>query len=250
MAKTVLITGAAKRIGRAISLTLAKAGWNIAVHYNQSEKEAADLVEELKTANIQSHAFCADLNNSEHVKTLFRSANEKLGPITALVNNASLFERDTLADLDKSLYDAHMNVNLLAPVLLTQALSAQDIDWSQFDANIVNIIDQRVLNLRPNFTSYTLSKAALWTFTQTSAMELAPKIRVNAIGPGPTLASKRQSSAQFAHQVSQVPLGKSANADDIAAGVQFLMSSPSITGEFIAMDGGQHLPSSISTEEE
>lgn len=250
MAKTVLITGAAKRIGRAISLNLANAGWNVAVHYKNSADDAGELVRCLRTANVHADAFCADLKDADQVKNLFASAAEKLGPITALVNNASLFERDTLADLSESLYAAHMNINLLAPVLLTQAMAAQTIDWSMCDANIVNIVDQRVLNLRPAFTSYTLSKAALWTFTQTSAMELAPNIRVNAIGPGPTLASKRQSTDQFARQVAQVPLGKSASADDIAAGVQFLMSSPSITGEFISMDGGQHLPSSISTEEE
>ncbi|WP_025899737.1 SDR family oxidoreductase [Sneathiella glossodoripedis] len=250
MAKTVLITGGAKRIGRALSLVLAKAGWNIALHYHNSASEAEEVLAQLHELGVKAQMFRADLANAQQTRQLFQEATEAFGSVTGLINNASLFEREDLKSFSESSFDAHMHINLLAPVLLTQAMAAQDLDYEMNDVSIVNIIDQRVHNLRPGFTSYTLSKAALWTLTQTTAMELAPRIRVNAIGPGPTLASKRQSASQFARQVAQVPLKRGASAEDIAKGAEFLMSSPSITGEFISMDGGQHLPSCIMTEEE
>ena len=250
MQKNILITGGAKRIGRAISLKLAEQGWNIAIHYNRSQSAALEVADTAKTFGVQAVTIKADLSNPDDVRNLFRASTAQLGPLSGLVNNASLFEKDTLSDFTEHTFRAHMDINLLAPALLTQAMAAQIQDNILPDASIVNIIDQRVHNLKPDFMSYTLSKSALWTLTQTTAMSLAPHIRVNAIGPGPVLPSKRQTEDQFSHQVAQVPLKRSASAEDIAEGVLFLLNASSITGEFISMDGGQHLPSSQTTEEE
>ncbi len=250
MQKNILITGAAKRIGRAIALKLANDGWNIAIHYNQSEQDANDLAAAIRDLGQTAALVKGDLSTPADVKSLFAKSREALGPITALVNNASLFEKDILETLTEDSFSQHMNTNLLAPALLTQAFAEQTDLPAQSNVNIVNIIDQRVHNLRPDFLSYTLSKSALWTLTQTTAMSLAPRIRVNAIGPGPTLQSKRQSKEQFSRQAQQVPLKRGATPNEIANGVLFFTNSSSITGEFIAMDGGQHLPSSNVSEEE
>jgi len=249
MNNNALVTGASKRIGREISLELARRGWNIAIHFNKSKDEAASLYKEIIALGVRAALVQGNLENSVETKSVFDQARE-LGPINCLINNASLFEPDLIDDLTQSSFTRHMNTNLLAPALLTQALSRQsDLDLS-VKSNIINIIDQRVLKLGSDFVSYTLSKSALWTLTQTSAMSLAPNVRVNAIGPGPTLASKRQDTEQFDRQCQQVPLQHGPTASEIAKGVVFLLDAPSITGEFIAMDGGQHLPSSIGTEEE
>lgn len=250
MQKNILITGAAKRIGRAIALKLAADGWNIAIHYNQSEQDAEDLAASIRELGQTAALVKGDLSTPADVKNLFAKSREALGVITALVNNASLFEKDILETLTEDSFSQHMNTNLLAPALLTQAFAAQTDLPTQSNVNIVNIIDQRILNLRPDFLSYTLSKSALWTLTQTTAMSLAPRIRVNAIGPGPTLQSKRQSKEQFSRQAQQVPLQRGATPNEIANGVLFFTNSSSITGEFIAMDGGQHLPTSNVSEEE
>ncbi|WP_169543040.1 SDR family oxidoreductase [Sneathiella aquimaris] len=246
MEKNVLITGSSQRIGRAIAIRLAKAGWNIALHYHRSEAQAADLVRTIEDLGQKAIPIQGDLTSFDAPQFIMGMANEQLGPITALVNNASLFEHDDLATITESSYHAHLAVNLTAPVLLTKAFAAQIKDGT---GNIVNIIDQRVQNLRPGFLSYTLAKSALWTLTQTSAMELAPTIRVNAIGPGPTLANKRQSAAKFKQQCEAVPLEYGPTPDEIADGVLFLVNSPSITGDIIMMDGGQHLPTSRAEED-
>jgi len=250
MQKNMLITGAAKRIGREIALKLAADGWNIAIHYNQSEQDALDLAASIRDLGQSAVLIKGNLSKPADVETLFIKARDALGVITALVNNASLFEKDTLETLTEDSFSPHMNINLLAPALLTQAFAAQTDLPTQSNINIVNIIDQRIHNLRPDFLSYTLSKSALWTLTQTTAMSLAPRIRVNAIGPGPTLQSKRQSKEQFSRQAQQVPLQRGATPDEIANGVLFFTNNSSITGEFIAMDGGQHLPISKVSEEE
>ena len=250
MQKNILITGAAKRIGHAIALKLAADGWNIAIHYNQSEQDAVKLAASVRDLGQTAALVKGDLSNAADVKNLFTKSREALGVITALVNNASLFEKDILETVTENSFSQHMNTNLLAPTLLTQAFAAQTDLPTQSNVNIVNIIDQRIHNLRPDFLSYTLSKSALWTLTQTTAMSLAPRIRVNAIGPGPTLQSKRQSKEQFNRQAQQVPLQRGATPDEIANGVLFFTNSSSITGEFIAMDGGQHLPTSNVSEEE
>jgi len=250
MNKNALITGASKRIGRAIALELGQKGWNIALHFNESHQHAEILQREISAMGSRAILVQGNLAISEEVSGIFEQARQSLGPINCLINNASLFEPDDVQNLTKDSFTRHMDTNLLAPMLLTQAFALQP-DLEHFNnSNIINIVDQRVLNLGPDFVSYTLSKSALWTFTQTSAMSLAPTVRVNAIGPGPTLASKRQSQEQFERQCRQVPLQHGATATEIAKGVAFLLDASSITGEFIAMDGGQHLPSSAAIEDE
>lgn len=244
--KNAVITGASRRIGRAIVIRLAKAGWNIALHYKNSAQEASELAAAIEAMGRKSALIQADLERPEEVQRVLSSASEKLGTITGLVNNASVFEPDEISTLTIESFTRHMNTNLLAPALLTKAFAAQ---IGNNKGNIVNLIDQRVMNLRPDFHSYTLSKSALWTFTQTAAMELAPDIRVNAVAPGPTLPNSRQSEAQFNKQRKAVPLHTGPSDAEIASGVLFLLNSPSITGEMIMMDGGQHLPTSTAEED-
>lgn len=235
----VLITGAAKRIGRAIAQDMAARGWAVAVHYGSSEEEAVSLVEEINAGGGQAAAFRADLSRTHEVKALMRLAAGELGPLTCLVNNASVFEDDSLADVSEESWARHMDANLKAPVFLSQAFAHQLPGGAE--GNIINIIDQRVWRLTPRFLSYTLSKAGLWTLTQTLAQALAPRIRVNGIGPGPTLKNERQDEADFARQQKSIPLGRGAQLQEIAAAVRFILESPSMTGQMIALDGGQHL---------
>ncbi|MCF8466600.1 MAG: SDR family oxidoreductase [Sneathiella sp.] len=240
MSKNVLITGASRRIGRAIALSFANKGWNIALHYNRSRDEAAALQDELSGHKISAVLLQADLQDPSATTALISQANEMLGPLLCLVNNAALFERDTIFDATAESFRRHLNTNLLAPLLLTQAFARQVPTGQQ--GNVVNIADQRVFNLRPDFLSYTLSKTGIWTLTQTTAMALAPHIRVNAIGPGPTLANTRQTEAQFKQQQQSVPLRYGPTPEEIAKAVQFILEARSMTGEFISLDGGQHLP--------
>lgn len=237
MTKTALITGGAKRIGKAIALGLAKQGWNIALHYSSSADEAQQVLHELKALNVDAIGLQADLANSETVETLIPKACEAFGNVNLLVNNASLFERDTVETLSSESWNAHLDINLRAPALLMRDFAAQ-----AEAGNIINIIDQRVWRLTPDFASYTVSKTGLWTLTQTFAQALAPqKIRVNAIGPGPTLPNPRQDVAEFEKQARLVPLGYGANPQDIVTAVDFILNAPSMTGQMIALDGGQHL---------
>lgn len=249
MSKSVLITGASQRIGRAIASSFAIAGWNIALHFNTSQDAAEQTSAELQALGAKVALLKADLSNSVSVSNLISKASAELGPLLCLVNNAARFEMDNIFDLTADSFEAHLKSNLLAPALLSQYFFKQMPDSLQ--GNIVNIIDQRVFNLRPEFLSYTLSKAGLWTLTQTTAMSMAPKVRVNAIGPGPTLANTRQSAAQFKQQQQSVPLGYGPSAEEIARAVHFILESSSMTGGFIALDGGQHLPSAkFATEGE
>ncbi|MTJ79949.1 MAG: SDR family oxidoreductase [Telmatospirillum sp.] len=248
--KTALITGAAHRIGRAMALALARDGWSVAVHFHRSHEAAFGLVDDIIAAGGQGVAVQADLAREDDVLTLIPAAVEALGPIELLVNNASLFEQDSALTVTRASWDAHMETNLRAPFVLTQSFAAQLPE--EASGVVVNMLDQRVWNLTPHFTTYTLSKAALWTLTQTLALALAPRIRVNAIGPGPTLPSPRQTAEQFERQCAEMPLKRGTTPEEIAAALRFILSAPAMTGQLIALDGGQHLcwaPSSKPPEE-
>jgi len=237
--KSALVTGAGRRIGRAIALGLAGAGWRVAVHYGDSEKDAAATVADIREAGGEAIAVRADLSDPRSLDALIPLTVEALGPLGCLVNNASVFENDRMEDFTRESWNRTMGVNLLAPALLTQAFAKQLPKGVL--GNVINILDQRVWRLTPRYLSYTLSKSGLWTLTQTMAMALAPAIRVNAIGPGPTLPNETQDAAQFAHQAGSTILGRGAGLEEIAAAVQFILAAPSMTGQMIALDGGQHL---------
>lgn len=238
--KTALITGAAKRIGRAIALALAEDGYAVALHHNQSADDARSLASDIMANGGKAVCVGADLCREDEVTTLVSRSADALGqPIGLLVNNASLFEYDSAESATRTSWDRHMEANLRAPFVLSQQLVAALPEPHQ--GMVINLIDQRVWNLTPHFTSYTLSKAGLWTLTQTLALALAPRIRVNAIGPGPALPSSRQSSADFAAQEARIPLGHGTNPQEIARAVLFLVACSSMTGQMLALDGGQHL---------
>ncbi len=237
--KAALVTGAAKRIGRAIALDLARHGWAVAAHYRQSAAEAAALVREIEQAGGRGVALQADLALEAQTQALVPRAVEALGPLTCLVNNASLFEMDKIETVTRASWDAHIETNLRAPLVLSQAFAQQLPAGCQ--GNIVNMLDQRVWNLTPYFLSYTVAKMGLWTLTRTLALALAPRIRVNGIGPGPTLPSPRQSQEQFVEQCRAMPLGRGTTLEEICAAVQFILGAPAMTGQMIALDGGQHL---------
>lgn len=234
-----LVTGAARRIGAAIARDLAAAGWAVAVHYARSQADAEAVVGEIVAAGGSAAAVQADLAQEREVEGLVEQASAALGPVHCLINNASIFERDEAMTATRESWDRHMQVNLRAPLVLAQTLVRQ---LGEGDCgSIINILDQRVWNLTPHFTSYTVSKVGLWTLTQTLAMALAPQVRVNAVGPGPTLPSARQSSEHFARQWGNVPLAHPVAPEEIAAAVRFLLDAPSVTGQMIAVDAGQHL---------
>lgn len=236
---TVLITGAAKRIGRAIALDLGRSGRAVAVHYRSSQKEALALVDDIRAAGGRAEAFAADLGTSDACSGLVARVAGALGAPDCLVNNASEFVLDSIATVDAATWDAHLDINLKAPVFLSQALVRLLPDGRE--GNIINIIDQRVWKLTPDFFSYTISKAGLWTATRTLAQALAPRVRVNAIGPGPTFRSVHQTADQFAAEERSTLLGFGPTPSDIAAAVRFILETPSMTGQMIALDGGQHL---------
>lgn len=234
-----VVTGAARRIGRAIALDLARAGWAVCVHHHTAAAEAAAVVAEINAGGGRAVALAADLMREEASATLIARAADALGAVSCLINNASVFKTDRPETVTRASWDRAMEVNLRAPFVLAQALAAALPAGSQ--GHIINILDQRVWRLTPMFTSYTVSKAGLWALTQTLAMALAPRLRVNAVGPGPTLPSPRQTEAQFRRQWSKMPLGRPVAPEEIAAAVRFLLDAPSITGQMIAVDAGQHL---------
>ena len=238
MTKTVLITGAAHRIGRAVALGLAEDGWKIAIHYSNSESAANELAQIITDKGGNAETLQANLGDAGEANNLISRAVETVGPLSALINNASVFERDEVTTLTDDSWDMHLNVNLKAPAILMRDFAKQ----AQARGNIINIIDQRVWRPNPDFISYTVSKTGLWTLTQTFAQALAEQqIRVNGIGPGPTLANQRQNPEEFEKQTRLVPLGSGADPQDIIDGVRYILSAQAMTGQMIALDGGQHL---------
>jgi len=235
----VLITGAANRIGRAIALDLATHGFGVAVHYRHSQEAAENVVMRIRKSGGRATLVKADLENEDEVRTIIPTVTKDLGPLTVLVNNASQFENDTIQSTTRESWDQHMNVNLRAPFVLSQIFAEQVPKGTE--GNVVNILDQRVWNLTPFFMTYTLSKTALWTLTQTMAMAMAPKIRVNGIGPGPTLKNERQSEDDFVRQWTEVPLRRRVMPQEIADTLRYILQASSMTGQMIALDGGQHL---------
>jgi NAD(P)-dependent dehydrogenase (short-subunit alcohol dehydrogenase family) len=237
--RTALVTGGARRIGEAIVKRLAAEGWAVAIHCHRSGHEAKALDRAIQAAGGRAAIMEADLADAAAVSSIVAQAGAALGPVTLLVNNASVFEPDDIGSLDEVGWERHFGVNLRAPVFLARDFAAQLPDG--VDGAIINVIDQRVWKPTPHFLSYTLSKSALLTATQTMAQALAPRIRVNAVGPGPTLASSRQRRDDFARQGASVPLGHGPNPEEIAEAVLFLATARSVTGQMIAVDGGQHL---------
>lgn len=237
--RSALVTGAGRRVGSAIALRLARAGWNVAVHYGQSRAEAEATADGVRGHGARAVALAADLAVESEVETLVERAAEALGPIGLLVNNASVFEPDRLGTLTRAGWDRHMETNLRAPVVLMQRFADRLPQGS--DGVIVNILDQRVWNPTEEFLSYTVTKMALWGLTRTLALDLAPRIRVCGVGPGPTMANTRQDPALFDAQAASVPLRHRADPDEIGDAVAFLADARSVTGQMIAVDGGQHL---------
>ncbi|MGD9667773.1 MAG: SDR family oxidoreductase [Hyphomicrobiaceae bacterium] len=238
-ARTVLITGAAKRIGRAIAEDLAGHGWRVGIHYRNSRSEAENLVDQIRSAGGHAVALKGDLASAEDVDALVPACVAALGPPCCLINNASEFRHDTLDTLTRDAWHVHLDINLKAPVFLAQSM-ARHLPAS-CEGNVINIIDQRVWNLKPDFFSYTISKAGLWTATRTLAQALAPRIRVNAIAPGPVLRSIHQTEADFAAECASTLMGRGPSPTEIADAVRFIIGAPAMTGQMIALDGGQHL---------
>ena len=235
-----LVTGAGTRIGRALALDLAAHGWAVAVHHRRSGDAAAEVVDRIVAGGGHAVALAADLAVEDEAAGLVdAAAAAAAGAVTCLVNNAAAFEYDSVETATRRSWDLHLDTNLRAPFVLSQAFARALPEG--LSGTIVNMIDQRVWNLSPHFVSYTLSKAGLWTLTRTLALALAPRIRVNAIGPGPVLASARQSAESFAAQVARTPLRRQVGLDEICAALRFVVDAPSLTGQMIALDGGQHL---------
>lgn len=237
--RTALVTGAAHRIGRAIALDLAEQGFDLAIHYNRSGDAAEELATHIRGMGRRAATLAADLGREEDTASLIDRAAEALGPVGVLVNNASRFEYDVWDKVSRESWDIHMEANLRAPFVLSQAMARTLPEDAE--GVIVNLLDQRVWNLTPYFITYTLSKAGLWALTQTLALALAPRIRVNGIGPGPTLKSERQNDDHFRMQWDATPLQHGASAEEIAAGVRYIVAAHSMTGQMIALDGGEHL---------
>jgi NAD(P)-dependent dehydrogenase (short-subunit alcohol dehydrogenase family) len=234
-----LVTGGARRIGRAITRALAEAGFAAAIHTHHSQDAARDLADEIVRRGGRAAVVGGDLADPAAVAQLVPAAREALGPLSLLINNACEFEPDAIGVLDADRYDRQFAVNLRAPLFLAQAFAAQVP--ADGDAAIVNLLDQRVFRPTPQFFSYTLTKSALFTATTTMAQQLAPRIRVNAVAPGPTLPSARQDAAAFARQQQALPLRRGPTPEDIAAAVVFLARATAVTGATIPVDGGQRL---------
>lgn len=245
---TALVTGAGKRLGREMALYLARRGHDVAVHYSSSRDDAEATAAEIRAMGRRAQTYPADLLKEAEVQALIPSVTTAMGPLTVLVNNASIFEYDRIDTATRESWDRHIESNLRAPYVLTQAFARQCPSATTDEAGeplaqglIVNMIDQRIQKLTPEFSTYTIAKMGLWALTQTAAQGLAPHVRVNAIGPGPTLIGSRQSPEHFARQRSATILGRGANPADITAALGFFLDSPAVTGQFIAVDGGQRL---------
>lgn len=243
------MTGAGARLGQAMALYLGQRGYDVAVHYAGSATGAADTVAQLLAMGRQAVALQADLLDENATCALIGRAVDALGgPLTCLINNASIFEYDSIATATRTSWDRHIESNLRAPFVLTQAFAAQAPDLIH-DTNgepvaqalVINMLDQRIHKLTPEFMSYTIAKMGLWAMTRTTAQALAPKIRVNGIGPGPTLQGHRQSVTHFEKQRAATILKRGANPADITAALGYFLDAPAITGQMLAVDGGQHL---------
>lgn len=239
VARVALVTGAARRIGRAIALGLARAGWDVAVHYRGSADEAQQVADEIGALGRRAVTLQCDLADEAAVRALLPRAIAALGAVHCVVNNASLFDYDSAADFGVARLDAHMHANLAAPILLAQALHGATPAGGQ--AVVINLLDQKLYNLNPDFLSYTLSKAALHTATTMLAQQLAPTVRVVGVAPGITMVSGDQTEAGFANAHQQTPLGRSSTPDDIAGSVVYAASARALTGTTLLVDGGQHL---------
>ena len=237
--KAALVTGGARRIGRALVLALAEDGFAVAVHHRRSHAAAEKLVALIRNNGGTAVALGADLSDEGAVNRLLPRAEQALGPIGCLVNNAGVFADDTVETATRESWELHLAVNLRAPFVLIQDFATR-LPKSAGGV-VVNLLDQRVWSLTPYFVSYTLSKAGLWTLTQTMALALAPRIRVNGIGPGPALSSPRQSAEEFARQCATMPLRRGTSPQEIATALRFILSASAMTGQMIALDGGQHL---------
>ena len=244
---TALVTAGARRLGRAMALYLARRGHNVAIHYNSSAAEAEATATDARALGVRAEIFAADLLDLDQTETLVSRVHDALGQLTVLVNNASIFDYDNLDSATRESWDRHMGSNLRAPFVLTQAFARQapKADRSgaepRAQALVVNMIDQRVLKPTPEFLTYAIAKSALWDMTRMLAQALAPDIRVNAIGPGPTLQGARQAADQFAQQRAATILERGADPEDVAATLTYLMAAKAVTGQLICVDGGQHL---------
>ena len=249
MTGKALVTGAARRLGRAMALDLGRRGFDVAVHYAGSATEAEDVAAEIRAMGRHAVTLQADLLEEEAMAALVPAAVAGLGgALTVLVNNASIFEHDTLASATAESWHRHFGSNLRAPFVLTQAFAAQapaavtdSLGEPVAQGLVVNLIDQRVLKLTPEFMTYTLAKMGLWALTRTAAQALAPHVRVNAIGPGPTLQGARQSEDHFSRQRAATTLNRGADADDICAALGYFLQAKAVTGQLLCVDGGQHL---------
>ena len=244
-----LVTGGSARLGKAMALYLGRRGYDVAIHYNSSAVAAQAVADELTAIGRKAVALYADLLDEAQTTALVPEAVRRLGePLDLLINNASIFEHDTVQTATAESWDRHIGSNLRAPFVLTQAFAAQCAPATKDEHGepvaaglVINMIDQRVRKLTPEFMTYTIAKMGLWAFTQTAAQGLAPDIRVNGIGPGPTLQGARQSADHFARQRGNTVLRRGANPSDITAALGYLLDSPSITGQLLCVDGGQHL---------
>jgi len=244
-----LVTGAARRLGRAMALELARRGHDVAIHYSTSADEAEQTAEHARALGVRAETLQADLLDDAAVAALVPRAVQALGvPLSVLVNNASIFEHDTIETATPESWDRHIGSNLKAPLFLMQAFGAQCPKGATDAAGepvasgaVVNMIDQRVRKMTPHFATYTLAKAGLWALTRTAAQGLAPDIRVNGIGPGPTLQGARQSDEHFQGQRRATILERGSDPDEICRALGFILDSPGLTGQLLCLDGGQHL---------
>ncbi len=244
-----LVTGGARRLGRAMALELARQGYDIALHYVGADEEAHETAAQIKALGVNVTTLQADLLIEQESQNLIARATDALGkPLSVLINNASVFEYDDIKTATRQSWDRHMQSNLRAPFVLTQNFARQappvttDSQGEPLaSAAIINMIDQRVRKLTPEFMTYTLAKMGLWALTQTSARALAPQIRVNAIGPGPTLQGARQSAEHFSAQRQATVLKRGSNPSDIVAAMRYILSAPALTGQLLCIDAGQHL---------
>jgi len=246
--KNLLITGAATRVGKAIALHFAERGWNIALHYFRSSSKARELKKIIEQNWVKVALIKTNLKNPKQVEKIVPLAKRKLGTIDCLINNAALFEKDDIENFTTKSWNDHFNINLLAPTILTKQFAKQAPKKTV--SNIINIIDQRIFNLTPFFMSYTISKSGLQTLTKTMAMRLGPNIKVNAIAPGPTIKSKKQTDKHFRNQVKSTLLKKSVRLEDICDTVEFLINNNSVTGQIITVDSGQNLSRNKKNEKE